>query len=164
MADSVVQQPGFGSQSFPMNISMKKWSKFRLNTNYIHYLSLCSSQLAKKIHLMLKWRGWRTKVGDELDSCTSILFPKTFPSQQIIFISHQLCTRHATTLYAWLKNLCNCHWTSVRVTKIQIQEHSDIGPSAYFAKLGKKKVNEEKEIKKHRSRLMAATQIMNQWI
>ena len=28
------------------------------------------------------------------------------------------------------------------------QEHSDIGPSAYFAKLGKKKVNEEKEIKK----------------
>ena len=30
------------------------------------------------------------------------------------------------------------------------QEHSDIGPSAYFAKLGKKKVNEEKEIEKHR--------------
>ena len=29
------------------------------------------------------------------------------------------------------------------------QEHSDIGPSAYFAKLGKKKVNEEKEIEKH---------------
>ena len=28
--------------------------------------------------------------------------------------------------------------------------HSDIGPSAYFAKLGKKKVNEEKEIEKHR--------------
>ena len=28
--------------------------------------------------------------------------------------------------------------------------HSDIGPSAYFAKLGKKKVNEEKEVKKHR--------------
>ena len=30
------------------------------------------------------------------------------------------------------------------------QEHSDIGPSAYFAKLGKKKVNEEREIEKHR--------------
>ena len=30
------------------------------------------------------------------------------------------------------------------------QEHSDIGPSAYFAKLGKKKVNEEKEIEKPR--------------
>ena len=29
------------------------------------------------------------------------------------------------------------------------QEHSDIGLSAYFAKLGKKKVNEEKEIEKH---------------
>ena len=29
------------------------------------------------------------------------------------------------------------------------QEHSDIGPSAYFAKLDKKKVNEEKEIEKH---------------
>ena len=28
--------------------------------------------------------------------------------------------------------------------------HLDIGPSAYFAKLGKKKVNEEKEIEKHR--------------
>ena len=28
--------------------------------------------------------------------------------------------------------------------------HSDIGPSAYFAKLDKKKVNEEKEIEKHR--------------
>ena len=30
------------------------------------------------------------------------------------------------------------------------QEHSDIGPSAYFAKLVKKKVNEEKKIEKHR--------------
>ena len=30
------------------------------------------------------------------------------------------------------------------------QEHSDIGPSAYFAKLGKKKLNKEKEIEKHR--------------
>ena len=30
------------------------------------------------------------------------------------------------------------------------QEHSDIELSAYFAKLGKKKVNEEKEIEKHR--------------
>ena len=29
-------------------------------------------------------------------------------------------------------------------------EHSDIGPSAYFAKLGKKKVNKEKEIEKDR--------------
>ena len=28
--------------------------------------------------------------------------------------------------------------------------HSDVGPGAYFAKLGKKKVNEEKEIEKHR--------------
>ena len=30
------------------------------------------------------------------------------------------------------------------------QEHSDIGSSACFVKLGKKKVNTEKEIEKHR--------------
>ena len=30
------------------------------------------------------------------------------------------------------------------------QDHSDIGPSAYFAKLGKKMVNKEKEIEKDR--------------
>ena len=30
------------------------------------------------------------------------------------------------------------------------QEHLDIGLSAYFAKLGKKKVNKEKEIEKDR--------------
>ena len=33
---------------------------------------------------------------------------------------------------------------------IKQQEHSDIGPSAYMAKLCKKKVNEEKEIQQHR--------------
>ena len=32
----------------------------------------------------------------------------------------------------------------------KITRHSDIGPSAYFAKLGKKRVNEEKDIEKHR--------------
>ena len=46
----------------------------------------------------------------------------------------------------------DCTENIARKVKHQ-QEHSDIGPSAYFAKLGKKKVNEEKEIEKH-SRLM----------
>ena len=38
----------------------------------------------------------------------------------------------------------------ITIQKYKPQEHSDIGPSAYFAKLGKKKVNEEKEIENHR--------------
>ena len=41
------------------------------------------------------------------------------------------------------------------------QEHSDIGLSVYFAKLGKKKVKKKRKQKNTGSRLMAATQPMN---
>ena len=46
--------------------------------------------------------------------------------------------------------ICHLNKQNALDYELKKQEHSDIGLSAYFAKLGKEKVNEEKEIEKHR--------------